>query len=65
MSLPRIATAAEHRAERTKLLDALFGKSAISVFDTEPYTFQCIARDVESLSGSVGGAVQRVDGLGS
>jgi hypothetical protein len=56
---PRDAAA----AERVKLLDALFGNSAISVFDTEPYAFQCIARDVESLSSSVGGAVQRVDGI--
>ena len=56
---PRDAAA----AERAKLLDRLFGQSAISVFDTVPYAFQCIARDVSSLSGTVGGAVQRVDGL--
>ena len=50
-------------AERSALLDGLFGKGAISVFDTVPYAFQCIARDVASLSGSVSGTAQRVDGL--
>ncbi len=49
--------------ERTALLDQLFGKGPVTVFDTEPYAFQCIARDVASLSGSVSGTLQRVDGL--
>ena len=50
-------------AERAALLDRAFGKGTISVFDTVPYEFQCIARDVSSVSGTVGGTLQRVDGL--
>jgi len=40
--------------QRKALLDQAFGKGPISVFDVVPYQFQCVARDVASLSRSVG-----------
>jgi hypothetical protein len=56
---PRDRAAAERRA----LLDQVFGKGPISVFDVVPYEFQCVARDVSSISHGVDRGAQRVDGL--
>jgi hypothetical protein len=50
-------------AERKAWLDEVFGKGPISVFDVAPYEFQCLARDVSSISHGVNRAAQRVDGL--
>jgi hypothetical protein len=58
-SAPRDRSAAERKA----LLDQVFGPGAITVFDLEPYAFQCVARDVSSISRGVDRAAQRVDGL--
>ena len=49
--------------ERKALLDGVFGKGPISVFDLVPYEFQCVARDVASLSQSVDRSARRADGL--
>lgn len=49
--------------ERKSLLDGVFGKGPISVFDVVPYEFQCMARDVSSISHGVNLASQRADGL--
>jgi hypothetical protein len=49
--------------ERKALLDGVFGKGPISVFDLVPYEFQCIARDVASLSRSDDPGAPRADGL--
>ncbi len=50
-------------AERKAMLDEVFGKGPISVFDVAPYEFQCVARDVNSVSHGVNRASTRVDGL--
>lgn len=50
-------------ADRKALLDQVFGKGPVSVFDVVPYEFQCLARDVSSISHGVDRAAQRVDGL--
>jgi hypothetical protein len=49
--------------ERKALLDQVFGKGAISVYDLVPYEFQCVARDVASISQGVDRGAQRMDGL--
>jgi len=50
-------------AERKALLERVFGTGLISVFDMVPYDFQCVARDVTSVSQSVDRGTQRADGL--
>ena len=50
-------------AERKSLIDQVFGKGPISVFDVVPYEFQCLAREVNSVSHGIDRAAQRVDGL--
>ena len=50
-------------AERKAWLDEVFGKGPISVFDVAPYEFQCLARDVSSVSQGVNRVAARVDGL--
>jgi len=49
--------------ERKALLDQVFGKGPISVFDVVPYEFQCVARDVSSISHGVDRGALLVDGL--
>jgi len=49
--------------ERKALLDEVFGTGPVSVFDVVPYEFQCVARDVASISQGVDRGAQRVDGL--
>jgi hypothetical protein len=49
--------------ERLALLDRVFGSGPVTVFDTEPYAFQCVAREIAPFSGSAGGPVPRLDGL--
>jgi hypothetical protein len=49
--------------ERIQTLDKVFASGAVTVFDTEPYAFQCVAREVAPFSGSAGGPVPRLDGL--
>ncbi len=49
--------------ERIAALDRLFAPGAVTVFDTDPYAFQCVAREITPFSGSAGGPVPRLDGL--
>jgi len=49
-----IAPGADVPGARALLLDRLFANGAVSVFDTVPFEFSCIARDVASMSGSTG-----------
>jgi hypothetical protein len=50
-------------AARTALLERLFAKGSVAVFDTVPFEFSCVARDVASVSGSTGNPVPHLDGL--
>jgi len=49
--------------ERLAMLDAVFASGAVTVFDTDPYAFECAAREIAPFSGSAGGPVPRLDGL--
>lgn len=49
--------------QRKAFLDAVFGAGPIPVFDVVPYEFECVARDVASLSQSVDRKALRADGL--
>jgi hypothetical protein len=50
-------------ADRRALLDKLFGTRSVSVFDTVPFEFTCLARDVVSVSGGTTKLEPRLDGL--
>ncbi|HXZ84308.1 MAG TPA: hypothetical protein VEI82_02355 [Myxococcota bacterium] len=50
-------------AERRELLDRLFAARTVSVFDTVPFEFTCLARDVAAVSGGTGKLAPRLDGL--
>jgi hypothetical protein len=58
-----VATGPEIPASRAALLDRLFANGAVSVFDTVPFEFTCVARDVASMSGSTGNPLPHIDGL--
>jgi hypothetical protein len=58
-----IAPNAEDPATRKVMLERLFANGSVSVFDTVPFEFACVARDVASVSGSTGKPVPGVDGL--
>jgi hypothetical protein len=49
-------------AARTALLERMFA-GPVTVFDTVPFEFTCLERDVASVSGSTGEPVPRLDGL--
>ena len=55
--------AADEPRTRALQLERLFAASPVSVFDTVPFEFTCLARDVASVSGSTGQPLPRVDGL--
>jgi hypothetical protein len=50
-------------ATRTELLARLLGNGTVAVFDTVPFEFTCVARDVVSVSGSAGKLSAHLDGL--
>lgn len=58
-----MAPAADDPRSRTLVLERLFAASPVTVFDTVPFEFTCLARDVASVSGSTGQPLPRVDGL--
>ena len=58
-----VAPGADAPPARAALLDRLFANGAVSVFDTVPFEFTCVARDVVSVSGSTGAPVAHLDGL--
>jgi len=54
---------ADDPATRKILLERLFANGAVTVFDTVPFEFTCVARDIASMSGSTGKPTPRLDGL--
>jgi len=58
-----IAPGSDVPASRALLLDRMFANGAVSVFDTVPFEFRCVARDVASMSGSSGSPLPHIDGL--
>ncbi|MFI5315098.1 MAG: hypothetical protein ACHQ6T_05325 [Myxococcota bacterium] len=54
---------ADDPAGRTAILARLFANGPVTVFDTVPFEFTCIARDVASVSGGTDALVPRLDGL--
>jgi hypothetical protein len=58
-----VPPASDEPPERKALLDRIFAAKPVTVFDTTPYEFSCVARDIASVSGSVSGSIPRVDGL--
>ena len=55
--------AADDPRSRKLVLERLFAASPVTVFDTVPFEFTCLARDVASVSGSTGKPQPRLDGL--
>jgi len=49
--------------ERGQLLERMFAARTVPVFDTVPFEFTCLARDVVSVSGGTGQPLPRLDGL--
>ena len=58
-----LAPAADDPRSRKLVLERLFAASPVTVFDTVPFEFTCLARDVASVSGSTGQPQPRLDGL--
>ncbi len=50
-------------AERAALMQRLIGNGTVAVFDTVPFEFTCVARDVVSVSGTTSKPVAHLDGL--
>jgi len=50
-------------AARGEILERLFASGSVTVFDTVPFEFTCVARDIASISGGTGRPVPRRDGL--
>jgi hypothetical protein len=57
------APGADDVPERRAVLDRMFGARTVTVFDTVPFEFTPLARDVLSISSGTGKPVARLDGL--
>jgi hypothetical protein len=53
----------EDPATRRVMLERLFANGSVTVFDTVPFEFTCLGRDVASVSGGTGKPVPGIDGL--
>src|SRR5215472_15961241 len=59
----RAVEAGEDAPERRELLDRLFAAGTVTVFDTVPFEFTPLSRDVLAISCGTGQPVARLDGL--
>ena len=58
-----IAPGGDNAPQGRELLDRMFAARTVTVFDTVPFEFTPLARDVLSISGGTGKPVARLDGL--